>query len=187
MYFCRKILFNLIIIIMKKFALIIIVLVATCTVAIAQPRAIGGRFAYSVGPSYQHSIGEKNMLQADIDILGYWWGIQATVTYNWVFPIASWGVGDMNWFAGVGAGGGYRWGWGYRGYYRYGGYYGYGGSGFVGVAGMGGVEMNFKFGLQVSVDWRPLIGPRFYRGGGVGYFIEGLYAGAVGLGVRYKF
>jgi hypothetical protein len=175
---------------MKKLSVLFVILIATCTVAMAQPRAIGGRIGYSIGPSYQHSIGEKNMLQADIDILGYWWGAQGTLTFNWIGNIASWSnVGDMNWFAGVGVGGGYRWGWGWGRVWRYwDGYYGgWGGYGFVGVAGMGGVEMNFKFGLQVSVDWRPLIGPSIYKGGHVDYFWEGLYVGAIGLGVRYKF
>jgi hypothetical protein len=177
---------------MKKLSLLIIILIATFTLAIAQPRAIGGRIGYSIGPSYQHSIGEKNMLQADIDILGYWWGIQGTLTYNWLIPLTSWSSGNLNLFAGVGAGGGYRWGWyGWRGYGYYNGYYGkswrtYGRYGFVGAAGMIGVEVNFKFGLNLSVDWRPLIGPTLYKGG-AGYFIEGLYAGAFAAGVRYKF
>jgi len=172
---------------MKKLTLLAIIVIATCTVALAQPRAIGGRLAYSIGPSYQHSIGEKNMIQADLDILGYWWGVQATGTYNWIFPIHSWDVCALNWYAGVGVGGGYRWGWGWHGYYggnwnRWSG----GGYGFVGAAGMIGIECNFKFGLQLSMDWRPLIGPSLYKGG-AGFYVEGLYAGAVGLGVRYKF
>jgi hypothetical protein len=178
---------------MKKLSVLFIIMIVSCTVAMAQPRAIGGRVGYSIGPSYQHSIGEKYMLQADIDILGYWRGAQGTLTFNWVGPIASWNVGNMNWFAGVGVGGGYLWGWG-RTIIMYADYYypknhfwNYGRAGFVGVAGMGGVEMNFKFGLQLSLDWRPLIGPQIYKGGSVDYFLEGLYMGAVGLGVRYKF
>ena len=174
---------------MKKLSLLIVVLVATCTVALAQPRAIGGRLAYGVGPSYQHSLGEKNMLQADLDILGYWWGIQGTVTYNWIFPITTFNSGNLNWYAGVGAGGGYAWSGWTRGWYNWSKWNnnGWGGYGFVGAAGMIGIECNFNFGLQLSVDWRPLFGPRFYRGGGVGYYLPGLYAGAPGVGIRYKF
>ena len=177
---------------MKKLSLIIAILFAACTIAWAQPRAIGGRLpVLSIGASYQHGLGEKNMLQADIDLLDYYRGIQGTVTYNWIFPIASWGIGDMNWYAGVGAGGGYAW------YYlgSWGGYYGrwhegwWGGQyGFVGAAGMAGIEMNFKFGLQVSFDYRPLIGPRIHRGDNQAtYFVEGLYTGAINFGVRYRF
>ena len=180
---------------MKKLFILLVVVFTTCSITIAQPRAIGGRLPIlSYGVSYQHGIGEKNMLQMDVDILGYYTGIQATVTYNWIFPIASWGIGDMNWYAGVGAGGGYAWsGWSWRYRYRilddgFGSDWGsWGQYGFVGVAGMGGVEMNFKFGLQVSFDFRPLIGPCFYKGGGAGYFLDGLFSGAINFGVRYKF
>ena len=170
---------------MKKLSILAIILIATCAVALAQPRAIGGRLGHSWGASYQHSFGEKNMLQADLDLLGYWWGIQGTVTYDWLFPIHTWELCSMNWYAGVGAGAGYRYGW--RGWSRWDQHHwGWNGYGFAGVAGMIGVECNFKFGLQLSVDWRPLIGPTFNKYG-VGYFWEGLYAGAVGFGVRYKF
>ena len=93
---------------MKKLSLLIIILVATCTVALAQPRAIGLRLAWGIGASYQHSIGEKNMIQVDLDFPAYYAGIQATATYNWVFPISSWsGSGSWNWYAGVGLGAGY--------------------------------------------------------------------------------
>jgi hypothetical protein len=183
---------------MKKLSLFIIILIATCTVALSQPRAIGGRLPIlSFGASYQHGIGEKNMLEVDLDLLDYWKGIQATVTYNWLFPIKTWNVCNMNWYAGVGAGGGYAWrplGWYYGGYNRYGYGYGYGysgwkgyGYGFVGAAGMIGIECNFKFGLQVSFDYRPVIGPSFTKGGKAYFFTEGLYISAINFGVRYKF
>jgi len=177
---------------MKKLFVFLVVVFTTYSISVAQPRAIGGRLPIlSYGASYQHGIGEKNMLQTDVDILGYWCGIQGTVTYNWIFPITSWDIGDLNWYAGVGGGGGYTWsGWRWgRHYYAWD--YGYRGSwgqyGFIGVAGMGGIEMNFKLGIQVSLDYRPLIGPCFYRGGGAGYFLDGLYTGAINFGVRYKF
>ncbi|MCL2302859.1 MAG: hypothetical protein FWC37_06330 [Lentimicrobiaceae bacterium] len=161
---------------MKRLVLFAIILIAACTVAMAQPRAIGGRLAYGIGASYQHGFGEKNMLQADLDFLSYGWGIQGTVTYNWIFPINSWtGPGSWNWYAGVGGGLGYVWGW-----------RGWGGYGFAGAAGMIGVEYNFKFPLQLSLDWRPLIGPAFDKHG-AWFFTPGFYSSAIGLGIRYKF
>ncbi len=110
-----------------------------------------------------------------MDFPGYSWGIQATATYNWIFGINSWtGPGSWNWYAGVGGGVGYYWwGWWSRGY--------------VGVAGMIGVEYNFDFPLQLSIDWRPLIGPYFGRGKDVGFNTWGLYESAFALGIRYKF
>ena len=157
---------------MKKLVLLSVILMATCVVAMAQPRAIGGRLAWSVGASYQHGFGEKNMLQVDLDFPGYFWGVQATATYNWLFPIKSWTYdGSWNWYAGVG--GGIGWGW----WYNY---------AWAGVAGMIGVEYNFKFPLQLSLDFRPLIGPWFHKNG-VGFNTWAIYAGGIGLGVRYKF
>ena len=155
---------------MKKLALLAVILMATCVVAMAQPRAIGGRLAWGIAPSYQHGFGEKNMLQIDLDFPAFMWGVQATVTYNWIFGINSWtGPGSWNWYAGVGGGAGYYW-WG---------------AAFVGVAGMIGVEYNFKFPLQLSLDYRPVIGPAF--GSSVWFNGWGCYAGAFALGVRYKF
>jgi len=168
---------------MKRLVLLAIILIAACTVAMAQPRAIGGRIAYGLGASYQHGFGEKNMLQVDLDFPFYFWGIQGTATYNWIFPIKSWtGPGSWNWYAGVGGGAGYIWGWGGRYWGNY-----WGGYGFAGVAGMIGVEYNFKFPLQLSLDWRPLIGPSFHKGGGVDFYYGGLYSSAIAIGVRYKF
>lgn len=188
---------------MKKLAIAVIILGAASIAVVAQPRAIGGRVAYTIGPSYQHSIGEKNMLQADLDFVGYR-GIQLTGTYNWIFPITSWThAGSWNLYAGVGAGGGFCWGWGYRYYYRNhyfddDGYYvdpliyprGYKrshyGYGFIGVAGMFGAEYNFTFPLQLFAEYRPLIGPAFYQGGFVDFFVPGLYTGFA-VGARYRF
>jgi hypothetical protein len=174
---------------MKKLALIII-MIAFCSVAMAGPRAVGGRLGWGIGPSYQHGFGEKNMLQVDLDLLGYgWWGIQASVTYDWIFPIKSWTKeGSWNWYAGVGGGGGYEWFGGVfgRGYYGSGRARGGYGGAFVGAVGMIGVEYNFKFPLQLSFDYRPLIGVGF--GGHRAYFYtHGLYCGAIALGIRYKF
>jgi len=174
---------------MKKLSVLVIILIATCTVALAQPRAIGGRVAWSIGPSYQHSIGDKNMIQLDLDIAGFC-SVQVTATYNWIFPISSWTKsGSWNWYAGVGAGAGYAW-WGDWVRASHYGWHGKGfkglGCGFVGVAGMIGVEYNFDFPLQLFADYRPVIGPCFYKGG-ADFYYSGLIAGALSVGARYRF
>ena len=157
---------------MKKTFIAVIILIATCTIGMAQPRAIGGRVGWGISPSYQHAFGESNMLQVDLDFFGFYWGIQAVATYNWIFPINSWsGAGSWNWYAGVGGGLGLGWLSGF----------------FVGAAGMIGVEYNFNFPLQLSLDWRPLIGPWFGDGGGAGFYLGGLYTSAVAVGARYRF
>ena len=176
----------------RKWMLLIIIAVAACTAATAQPRAIGGRVCWGIGPSYQHEIGKSNMLQADLDLAGFY-SIQGTATFNWVFPISSWNkAGSWNWYIGGGIGAGYSWwgdrlrlggGRGYWGFYRG----GWAGCGYVGAALMGGVEYNFKFPLQLFADYRPLIGPCFYRnGGGVDFYYSGLLAGALSVGARYR-
>jgi hypothetical protein len=171
---------------MKKLPLLAILLIATCTFAMAQPRAIGGRLGPSVGPSYQHQIGERTMIQADVDMLAYAAGIQGTVTFNWIIPLKSWEKVNWNLLAGVGTGGGYEW-CGNR-------IIGWWGYGFVGAAGMVGLEWNFKFPLQLSVEYRPLIGPKFYHENVTGkkntdtfFYYRGLWQSAVAIGVRYKF
>ena len=176
----------------RVFSLLFIFLITTHIVAIAQPRAIGGRLGCSIGPSYQHQIGEKNMIQADIDFLGYGlWGVQGTVTFNWIIPLKSWETVNWNLCTGIGIGGGYESGMRtLRGLYH-----GWeGGDGFIGIAGMIGLEWNFKFPLQLSVEYRPLIGPRLYRyysNGGkktyIDFYYRGLWTSAIAVGVRYKF
>jgi hypothetical protein len=61
---------------------------------------------------------------------------------------------------------------------------------FAGVAGRFGIEYDFWFPLQLSLDFRPTIGVVAGRDGngngfiGMGYDV---YAAGLGLGIRYKF
>ncbi|MEE1183368.1 MAG: hypothetical protein UHZ06_02640, partial [Paludibacteraceae bacterium] len=79
---------------------------------------------------------------------------------------------SWNWYAGVGAGVGF---WGFNNIY-----------GFGGVAGRIGIEYNFWFPMQLSLDYRPIIGVGGSNGV-VGFNTKGLYAGGIALGVRYLF
>ncbi len=153
---------------MKKIILGVVFVVGVVAAVQAQPRAIGGRLGYGIEASYQHSFG-SNMLQADLGLPGFH-SIAGTVTYDWIWSIDSWKEkGEWNWYAGVGGGAGFSW---------------WGNWAFLGVAGMVGVEYNFWFPLQLSLDYRPLIGPHF-GGGGAGFYHWGLWDFA--LSVRYKF
>lgn len=192
---------------MKKFIIVCAATLLAVVAVNAQPRAIGGRVAYGVGFSYQHSMGLDNMISVDVDFPGYSGGIGAAATYDWIFPITSWTQkGEWNWYAGVGAGLGFGWPsahtetWGSiksrvsTGAFN------------IGVAGRIGVEYNFWFPLQLSVDWRPVIGPAIawnnitrtgdLSGTGlqakdhdtyVGFGTGALYASAICIGVRYRF
>lgn len=164
----------------KKLLLLVTLAVAAIASAYAQPRAIGVRLGYGAEVSYEHSLGQ-NMLSIDVGVPAFA-GVEAVVTYDWIDPFNTafpWSKkGEWHWYMGVGAG--LAWYWpslpalGMS----------------VGAAGRIGVEYDFWFPLQLSVDWRPVIGPSFfgYEGNtGVAFNTGGLYAGAICLGVRYKF
>lgn len=191
---------------MKK-VLFVAILAFASVMAYAQPRAIGGRLGAFNGVSYEHGFGDSNMLEieAGIGFAGrseYWlngysgrmWGhtVQAAVTYDWIDPFGAkfpWEhKGEWHWYMGVGGAGGYGWaayGYGY-GYGSYG--YGYGHWGFLGAAGRVGVEYDFWFPLQLSLDWRPTLGASLADDGANGV-LAGLYweMTSISLGVRYKF
>jgi hypothetical protein len=150
-------------------------LFASVVAVSAQPRAIGARLGYGVEFSYQHGLG-NNMLQIDAG-LPFLNSIQAAVVYDWIFPISSWKeAGSWNWYAGVGGG---------LGIYNMFNHKEAKSAFFIGIAGMIGIEYNFKFPLQLSLDYRPIIGPTF--GDDVYLRGEALHTGAFGLGIRYKF
>ena len=160
---------------MKKLVLLSLFMVAMATAAFAQPRAIGGRLGYGVEVSYQHTLSEENMVSVDLGLPGFG-GLEAAATYDWLNPgglMIPWEEkGEWNWYAGVGAGAGF---------------YGFSDiRGFVGAAGRIGVEYNFWFPLQLSLDWRPLVGAYFGEGG-AGFNTDGLFYGGIALGVRYIF
>ena len=151
---------------MKKVIVLSVVLFASVIAMNAQPRAIGLRLTWGGELSYQHGFGEGNMLQLDLGLAGIN-GLQLTGVYNWVFPISS---GDWKWYVGPGAGVGfYAWG---ESHYL-----------FAGIAGMIGIEYNFKIPLQLSLDYRPLIGYGF--GDGAGFYKPGFYSAA--FSIRYRF
>ena len=158
---------------MKKFGLIVFIMAAFAAIAVAQPRAIGGRLGYGVEVSYQHGLGESNMVSVDLGLPGFA-GVEDAATYDWINPgglTIPWEEkGSWNWYAGVGANAGF---------------YGFNSiAGFGGVAGRIGIEYNFWFPLQLSLDYRPVIGIRGANGH-VEFNDWGFYG--IALGVRYIF
>ena len=172
---------------MKKFLFVVLLAAASIT-AYAQPRAIGANLGANFGFSYQHGFGEANMLDVAAYVpwaAGFYgggiaWGIGGIVTYDWIDPFGAtvpWSEkGEWHWYMGVGGAGGY--------------FFNAGGAGWVGVAGHFGIEYDFWFPFQLSLDWRPEIGVGLANNGsgGVacGFNTGGLYSGLT-LGVRYKF
>ncbi|MDO4190511.1 MAG: hypothetical protein Q4D14_02325 [Bacteroidales bacterium] len=168
----------------KKLFVVLSFMLCGVAMVCAQPRAIGLRLIGDWEVSYQHQFGEKNMLEIEAGvpvIFSRFGGLHAAATYDWIFPITSWTEkGSWNWYAGVGGAVGAN-------YYKYkanqdhpadvDGHYCF----FLGVAGRIGVEYNFWFPLQLSLDYRPVIGPAF----GHGFHEYGLTS--IALSVRYKF
>ena len=161
---------------MKKF-LFVAVLAMASIMAYAQPRAIGARLGYGAEFSYEHGLGSGNMISLEVGVPAFA-SIEAACTYDWIDPFGAtvpWDKkGEWHWYMGVG---------------------GAGGCfvntdpviGYVGAAGHFGIEYDFWFPFQLSLDWRPVIGVGIVgNGGGVGFNTGGLYEG-ITLGVRYKF
>ena len=191
---------------MKKI-FFVAVLVFASVMAYAQPRAIGGRFGSSEAISYQHSLGESNMVEVE---LGWSFGayvngagriknsayaasatdtklkynlfgstFQAACTYDWIDPLGKkfpWEhKGEWHWYLGAGAVTGVGWNDYLNIYaknpttnkYEYvSPYMSISQSttkawGYLAAAGRAGVEYDFWFPLQLSVDFRPALGLAF--------------------------
>jgi hypothetical protein len=157
---------------MKKILFVALLAVASLA-AYAQPRAIGANLGYGIGFSYQHGFGEANMLDVAATI-PFFNGIGGHVTYDWIDPFNApvpWNEkGEWHWYMGVGGSGGI---YGFKSPAWY-----------VGVAGHIGIEYDFWFPFQLSLDWRPSIGVA--GNDGIGFNVPGLWGG-ISLGVRYKF
>lgn len=153
---------------MKKLIFACVLAVASLGVANAQS-AIGARFGSGIEFSYLHGLNSGNRVSIDAGFPMFY-GFEAAATYDWVFPINGWKEkGSWNWYAGVGGALGFNW---------------WGAPFNFGVAGRIGVEYNFWFPLQLSFDWRPVIGPEFGRHY-AGFSTRSLYSGGIALGVRY--
>ena len=143
---------------MKKLFLIGLIVSLCATGSYAQSRAIGLRLSNSFEVSYQMDAGSSNFWEFDGGMWYWGRGCQATALYNWILASPRWSSrGDWNWYAGVGGSLGFIWA------NRY--HHGNEDLGcFVGVAGICGLEYNFWFPLNVSVDFRPVVGPYFGDG-----------------------
>ena len=125
---------------MKKVILSIFILAAFVSVSNAQAdkKAIGVRFGGFSGKGAEISFQQpfnKNRLELDLGLNG--WGVGINGVYQWDNPLPQLYEG-FNWYYGVGAGLGLS-----------------GGAFGIGVLGQLGLEYNFEFPLQLSLDYRP--------------------------------
>lgn len=165
---------------MKK-SICILAFVAMVSVgAYAQPRAIGLNLGPWSSISYQHGFGENNMLDVAANIIlpihsGF--GVGGHVTYDWIDPFNApvpWNnKGEWHWYMGVGGSAGFIFPYKDESSWWY-----------AGVAGHVGIEYDFWFPFQLSLDWRPSIG--IAGKDKIGFNLDGIWGG-IQLGIRYKF
>lgn len=165
---------------MKKILLVAIMAIASVAYVNAQPRAVGVNLGAWSSFSYQHGFGESNMLDLAANVIlpiNSGVGVGGHVTYDWIDPFNApvpWNnKGEWHWYMGVGGSGGFVFPMGdYTGWW------------YAGVAGHIGIEYDFWFPFQLSLDWRPSIG--IAGNDGIKFNLPGLWGG-IQLGVRYKF
>lgn len=147
---------------MKKALIAIVMLVAMSMSANAQLSHIGARIGGGQGYGAELSTIWGNHIEADLGFSSHdsWSHIDLTGIYQWRGDIGS----GFGWFAGVGA--------------RLGMWFADNSSDFaLGVAGQAGIEYNFSFPLQLSLDIRPCfwILPE-----------TDFHWGDIALGIRYR-
>lgn len=158
---------------MKRLLSITLLSLLSFAVLNAQPRSFGGRFGYgSQELSYQHYVRDQ-FIQIDFGTANFK-NIQIHATYNWIIANPSWTAkGYWYFYGGAGIGGGYSSNTNQDPY------------GFLGIAGRLGLEYQFEFPLSLSIDFRPVIGPKFGAGGG--FYNKWSYIFLPSLGIKYLF
>ena len=157
---------------MKKIILIAAMVLGFATAAIAQPRAFGLRGGEL---SYQHSFGQ-NFLEVDGGV-GFGLGtsgslnVGATGIYNFMIAQPQWTEkGQWGFYAGPAVKLGYVWI-----------------GGYVAVGAQVGLEYEFEFPLQLSIDIRPVVGLSV-EGQSIGIYGADAILGSIPcLSVRYCF
>lgn len=146
----------------KRFFLILWAITCVAVVSAKElsfkPRAVGLRAGYGLGASYQNYVFDNSMLTLDLDFFGLTKGFNGSLTYDWINPFnlsIPWNEkGEMNWYLGVGLSAGTY-------------FHSYVPKEFTnfwfGPTGRVGLEYRFWFPLQISFEWRPVIGFKYAR------------------------
>lgn len=192
---------------MKKIFIALAIILGTATMASAQMKSAGLRFgATGFDLVYQHNMGADRFAEADLGLdFGYNVngnvGVKATAIYNFVWARPAWTQqGTWALYAGPGLSLGfvddlvpYEISDAIKGYYD---------NGFMfALTGQVGIEYNFDFPLQISLDIRPYFGMHINDGRfripntdtvvkyekKIGFYDNGLLGFAPCLSVRYRF
>jgi hypothetical protein len=183
---------------MKKKLILIAMVVFTAGIAIAQPRAIGGRLGYNMEVSYQHEL-TSSMLEVDaglspfiyqkalivdengmkVPVVYHYGRAQIVLSYDWLESITD-GL-----FLYLGASAGVSWGYGeffdLPRYNRQGVLTTYRRLGLP-IGAQIGLEYDFSIPLNLSLDWRPMVNMFGLRQGDLTSNLLN-----IAIGVRYRF
>lgn len=160
---------------MRRFLLILIAALASVFIASAQPKALGLRVGMDCQLSYEHNMrGGSDFLEADLGVefvYGYAVGLNAAAGYNFMIAQPEWTQkGQWGFYAGPAIKAGYLWI-----------------GGYLAVGAQVGLEYNFDFPLQLSLDIRPAAGVAFEGGTCRLYGAEAILGSIPCLSLRYRF
>lgn len=192
---------------MKRIILTISLILSAAALAAAQPRSTGIRLgATGLDATYQHTMNANQFIEGNIGMdFGYnangKAGFKATATYNFIWARPAWtDQGSWALYAGPGISIGgvndmavYKFGKERLGYLD--------GGFMIALAAQVGLEYNFDFPLQLSLDVRPYFGlhvndGKYYSvidqenknyGSTAGFYDNGLLGFVPTLSVRYRF
>ena len=169
---------------MRRFFFILIAIFASVLVARSQPKALGVRVGMDCQLSYEHGlnagchgaspVSSGDFIEADLGvefIYGYAVGLNAAVGYNFMIAQPEWTQkGQWGFYAGPAVKVGYLWV-----------------GGYFAVGAQVGIEYDFDFPLQVSLDIRPAVGISVEGGGFSIYGAEAILGSIPCLSLRYRF
>ena len=167
---------------MRRFLLILTAALASVFIASAQPKALGLRAGMDCQLSYEHNMtgdlqgaeSSGDFMELDLGVefvYGYAVGLNAAAGYNFMIAQPEWTQkGQWGFYAGPAIKAGYLWV-----------------GGYLAVGAQVGLEYNFDFPLQVSMDIRPTVGVAM-EGGACRIYGAGAILGSIPcLSLRYRF
>ena len=160
---------------MKRIFLVILIAILTVLSAKSQPKSFGLRLGNDGQLSYEHNAGDPaDFFEFDLGMqfyYGYAVGLNAAAAYNFMIAQPDWSEkGQWGFYAGPAAKLGYVWI-----------------GGYLAVGAQVGLEYEFPFPLQLSIDIRPVVGVALDGGSLSIYGADAILGSIPCLSVRYRF
>ena len=160
---------------MKRIFLVILIAILTVLSAKSQPKSFGLRLGNDCQFSYEHNPGvSADFCEFDFGMqfyYGYAVGLNAAAAYNFMIAQPDWSEkGQWGFYAGPAVKIGYVWI-----------------GGYLAVGAQVGLEYEFPFPLQLSIDIRPVVGVALDGGSLSIYSADAILGSIPCLSVRYRF